>query len=61
MVSINQIRSLEAIAEMVENVLESHDLFIFVPICTLNKENNVAASLPAVADQFMKPGESRRN
>jgi len=52
---------MEAIKGMVENVLESIDLFIFVPIGTHDEENNVAVLPPAVADQFMKPGKSRRN
>ena len=55
------IRFMEAIKGMVENVLESIDLFIFVPIGTHDKENNLAVLPPAVADQFMKPGKSCRN
>ena len=46
---------------MVENVLESYDLFIFVPIGTHDEENNIAVLPPAMANQFMKPGESRGN
>ena len=58
---LKEIRSLEAITEMVENVLESYDLFIFVPIGTHDEENNVAVLPPVVADQSVKPGECRRN
>ena len=55
------IRFMEAIEGIVENVLEGNDLFIFIPIGTHDEENNVALLPPAVADQIMKPGKSRRN
>jgi hypothetical protein len=55
------IRFMKGIKGIVENVLEGNDLFIFVPIGTHDEENNVAMLPPAVADQFMKPGKSRRN
>jgi len=58
---LKEIRFLEVINERVENVLESHDLFIFVPIGSHDEENNIAMLSPAVADQSMKHGESRRN
>jgi hypothetical protein len=52
---------MEAIEGIVENVLEGNDLFIFVPIGTHDEEHNVAVLPPAVANQIMKPGKSRRN
>ena len=58
---LKRIRFLEAIKGIVENLLERNDLFIFVPVGTHDKENNVAVLPPAVADQFMKPGKSCRN